>query len=46
MTVPPVAGDFLAAVDRHIAAVAGFRGELPDGAQRSAVYQLSRMAAT
>ena len=26
--------------------LAGFRGELPDDAQRSAVYQLSRMAAT
>lgn len=46
MTVPPVAGDFLAAADRHIAAVTGFRGELPHDAQRSAVYQLSRMAAT
>ncbi len=46
MTVPPVAGDFLDAADRHIAVVAGFRGELPDDAQRSAVYQLSRMAVT
>jgi hypothetical protein len=46
MTVPPVAGDFLAAADRHIAAVARFRGELPDDALRSAAHQLSRMATT
>ena len=46
MTIPPVAGDFLAAADRHIAALAGLRGELPNDAQRSAVYELSRMTAT
>jgi hypothetical protein len=46
MTVPPVAGDFLAAADQHITAVAGFHGELPNDAQRSGVYQLSRMAMT
>ena len=46
MTVPAVAGDFLAAAGRHIAAAAGFHGELPSDVQRRAVYQISRMAAT
>ena len=46
MTVPPVAGDFLAAAGRHIAAAVEFHGELPNDAQRAAVYQISRMAAT
>ena len=46
MTVPPVAGDFLAAAGRHIAAAAEFHGELPNDVQRPAVYQISRMAAT
>ena len=46
MTVPPVAGDFLAAAGRHIAAAVDFHGELPDCTQRAAVYQISRMTAT
>jgi hypothetical protein len=44
--VIPVFGEFLGPAGEHVAAAAGFRGELPYNAQRGAVLQLDRLVAT